>query len=400
MDENPPSEIPDYPPSGILENSPTNSGNEALGSEQPRRRRWLSLATVLSGIGRTLITAGILILLFVAYQLWGTGLYTAQQQDKLKSAFEVAQERFTKTTSSTTTTTTTTTSAIADPNTTSSTSQPPLTDVAPPPEPPADGQPLAQIRVPKIDVNWTVVQGTSVADLRKGPGHYDKTPMPGQLGNAAIAGHRTTYGAPFNRMDELVPGDEIRVETLWGGNYLYRVTGLTETNGFVQDVFGAKRANLDTIGNGVFPVSPKDIDILWPYQRADAAPATPPLATLTLSTCHPEYTARQRLIVTAVLVTEESDAPVAAPTNTSQEDLATQIKETATLDEVSASNEFDGERNLAIIWGTAAAVVGLLWWFIFHKRKKWYTWILGAIPFLLVLFVCYVHIERMLPSSI
>ena len=54
-----------------------------------------------------------------------------------------------------------------------------------------------------------MVEGVSLADLKKGPGHYPETPLPGQEGNAAIAGHRTTYGAPFHRLDELKPGDEI-----------------------------------------------------------------------------------------------------------------------------------------------------------------------------------------------
>ena len=61
-----------------------------------------------------------------------------------------------------------------------------------------------------------MVEGVGVPDLKKGPGHYPETPLPGQEGNAAIAGHRTTYGAPFNRIDELEPGDEILVQTLQG----------------------------------------------------------------------------------------------------------------------------------------------------------------------------------------
>ena len=56
----------------------------------------------------------------------------------------------------------------------------------------------------------------ALPDLKKGPGHYPESPLPGQEGNAAIAGHRTTYGAPFNRIDELEPGDEIHVETIQG----------------------------------------------------------------------------------------------------------------------------------------------------------------------------------------
>ena len=67
------------------------------------------------------------------------------------------------------------------------------------------------------------MQGLSVADLKLGPGRYPQTPMPGQARNAAIAGHRTTYGAPFNRIDELKPGDEVIVTTAQG-RFRYLVT--------------------------------------------------------------------------------------------------------------------------------------------------------------------------------
>ena len=77
--------------------------------------------------------------------------------------------------------------------------------------------------IPAIGVDKIVVEGVSLADLKKGPGHYPETPLPGQEGNAAIAGHRTTYGAPFNRLDELEPGDEITVTTVQG-EFTYEVT--------------------------------------------------------------------------------------------------------------------------------------------------------------------------------
>src|SRR3546814_8717472 len=79
-------------------------------------------------------------------------------------------------------------------------------------EPVPEGTAIAHIRIPKIGVDETIIEGVSLADLKHGPGHFPETPLPGQEGNAAIAGHRTTYGAPFNRINELVPGDEIRSE--------------------------------------------------------------------------------------------------------------------------------------------------------------------------------------------
>jgi sortase A len=216
---------------------------------------------IIGGVGRALVTIGILILLFVAYQLWGTGLYEAREQSRLKDEFATqlakdkakeAKERRERETATTTTTV---------------------------PPPPPEGQPVGIIRIPKIGVDRAVVQGIRVPDLRTGPGHYPATPMPGQIGNAAIAGHRTTYGAPFNRLDELVAGDPIIVQTL-AGTFRYTVT---------QQLV----------------VGPKEVSVLDPT----------PDASLTLTTCNPKYSASQRLVVKAVLDPEVSPEPQeAAPT--------------------------------------------------------------------------------------
>src|SRR4051794_24850931 len=129
------------------------------------------MAKVLSAVGRTMITAGVLILLFVVYQLWGTGIREAQAQDRLKKQLD---EQL----ASTTTTTPGTAPVV----------------VAPPLPAPEEGQPIGRIEIPKIGLKAVVVEGVAVDDLKDGPGHYPETPMPGQKGNAAIAGHRTTYG--------------------------------------------------------------------------------------------------------------------------------------------------------------------------------------------------------------
>ncbi len=76
---------------------------------------------------------------------------------------------------------------------------PPVT--APHTEAPAEGDPVGEIRIPAIGLDQVVVEGTNTNDLRQGPGHYIGTPLPGQGGNAAIAGHRTTYGHPFYNLD-------------------------------------------------------------------------------------------------------------------------------------------------------------------------------------------------------
>ena len=170
----------------------------------------MRLARVLGAVGRTCITAGVLILLFVAYQLWGTGIRTAQAQNRLEDDFEAVLEEAAD--QPTTTTTTHRGRRSARPPTRSRRSR----------RPPR-ARPTARIVIPAIGVDKIVVEGVSLADLKKGPGHYPETPLPGQEGNAAIAGHRTTYGAPFHRLDELEPGDEITVTTVQG-EFTYEVT--------------------------------------------------------------------------------------------------------------------------------------------------------------------------------
>ena len=120
------------------------------------------------------MAAGVLILAFVGYQLWGTGIVEARTQDRLRSDFLDALE-------------------LPDPEPAEATAPSPTT----PPRPVPTGEAVALLRIPKIGVEKAVVEGVGVEALKSGPGHYPTTPLPGQPGNAAIAGHRSTYGAPF-----------------------------------------------------------------------------------------------------------------------------------------------------------------------------------------------------------
>ena len=144
---------------------------------------------------------------------------------------------------------------------------------------PDAGEALGRITIPAIDVHAIVVVGVGTEDLRKGPGHYGSTPLPGQPGNAAIAGHRTTYGAPFGRIDELAPGDRIIVETLQG-TFVYRVVQHSD------DLAGRG------IGHSI--VAPSAVEVLDDYGDN----------RLTLTSCHPKYSSRQRIVVQATLVGE------------------------------------------------------------------------------------------------
>lgn len=131
-----------------------------------------------------------------------------------------------------------------------------------------EGDSLTRIRIPAIGVNVVVVEGTSASALRAGAGHYPGTPLPGEDGNVAIAGHRTTYGKPFADLDRLVPGDDIHLDTPIG-QYRYRVT---------RQPFVVDKADWSPIANTGGKI-------------------------LTLSTCHPKHSDRQRLIVQGELVT-------------------------------------------------------------------------------------------------
>lgn len=135
------------------------------------------------------------------------------------------------------------------------------------------GSPLTRIVIPAIDVSTLVVSGTSPAALRAGAGHYPNTPLPGEAGNVGIAGHRTTYGRPFNRVDELEPGDEIWLLTPVG-DHRYVVS----------------EADPD-VGENPWVTGPDD----WGVVSASDD------SILTLTTCHPKGSAAQRMIVRAEL---------------------------------------------------------------------------------------------------
>ncbi len=137
------------------------------------------------------MTLGLLILLFVAYQLWGTGIFTARAQASLEDDFEAAQDAYAAV--ETTTTLPADDPTLPGPDTTTPTTAARTFAAELPPL--VEGEQAGHILIPKIGSTRYFVEGTSRQDLKKGPGHYPGTPMPGQIGNAAIAGHRTTYGA-------------------------------------------------------------------------------------------------------------------------------------------------------------------------------------------------------------
>jgi sortase A len=131
------------------------------------------------------------------------------------------------------------------------------------------GDPVGRLKMPAIDRSYVVVEGTDLGTLRKGPGHYPKTPLPGEGGTVGVAGHRTTYGAPFRTVNKLKRGDELEMDMPYG-RFFYRVdkTQIVKPNAF------------------------------WIVAKRKRE-------MLVLSACHPLYSAARRIVVFSTLVRSE-----------------------------------------------------------------------------------------------
>jgi sortase A len=212
-----------------------------------------------------------------------------------------------------------------------------------------------------------IVQGVGTDQLREGPGHYPGTPLPGQMGNVAIAGHRTTYASPFYNLNELQSGDLITIQTVQG-TFRYVVTE-----------------------NMV--VSPSDSAVL------DDTPD----AELTLTTCNPRYSATERLIVVAVLRSSQPTAAAAhkAPVHHSaaHKTAGKTLPARADLAGSAGSGSVPG----AVLWGLgtllAAVAVALAWRRWRRPWPRWGTALVGGPGVLVVLFVFFGHVSSLLPPS-
>ena len=298
-------------------------------------------------IGRILIGAGVIILLFAAYQVWGTSLQEAHTQTTLRHTFvkDAKNNQLEQALN-----------AAAARNTLPT--GPPV--VAPTTAAPAEGQPVGDIRIPKIGINQIVVEGTNTQDLRKGPGHYTGTPLPGQAGNAAIAGHRTTYGHPFYNLDGVAVGDPI-VLTTAQGIFVY-----------------------DTVQSEV--VAPDDNTVL----RNSTA------NTLTLTTCNPRFSASSRLVVVARLAHSKLFSGVIA----AKAKPAKAAKEKATSGALAGNS--NGQTLTAVLWGIIVLGVGALVLFLAHwfRRWRWLIWGVGGLVVLVLLYFFFAAITPLLPASL
>jgi sortase A len=222
---------------------------------------------LLAVFGKLLISLGMGVLLFVAWTLWGTGLYTERQQARLEEVF-AAQPPFEN--------------AIPPAGKPSRPSGPP------PSFRPGPGEPAFRLSIPAIRLSQVVVEGVGVEELKLGPGHYPSCGKaflppfcsrldevwPGEKGRVIVSGHRTTYSAPFWALNELGTGDEVITETRWG-DFLYKVSGK---------------------------------ETVEPGSRDIANPAATKAREIVLTTCNPRFSATERLIVFARLERVQAEA--------------------------------------------------------------------------------------------
>jgi sortase A len=226
----------------------TEEGYRSVYSDLTRRTAGSVTRTVLRGTGELLITFGLIILLFAAYEVWGNAAAVDAHQNELQH--ELDQQWAAPPTIAPST----------DPSQAAGLGQRPI-----------NGKVIARLYIPRMNKHWVVVQGVTPADIRYAPGHYPNTAMPGQIGNFSVAGHRNR--AIFWDLDQLKNGDPVVVETAdnW---YVYKV---------VQTEI----------------VLPNAVQVIAPVPNQPGV--APTKAMLTLTTCNPKLNNYQRLIVHAQL---------------------------------------------------------------------------------------------------
>lgn len=311
--------------------SDLNAGGRNPGRSRAARRRAPAedarprdvVRTIARGLGQTLITAGVVVLLFVVYEVWITDIFSGEKQQQATSQLDQAWQSSSPSTTpsagaiipsagaATVTgasptiatgtqvvTVTDPNKLITDPRTRKRTYQT------------FTGQGFAKIYIPSFgaDYVYTVIEGTDADDLDVGPGHYQDTQYPGEQGNFAMAGHRVSKGSPFNELGQLSSCDALVVETKddW---FVYRVLPMAdEMSGWTAAArpHCANVAPLTGPYQGVAGreiVDPSDYAQVLPVPQVDSStiPANAQ-RLITLTTCHPQFSDSQRMIIHGVLV--------------------------------------------------------------------------------------------------
>ncbi|WP_245744591.1 class E sortase [Lentzea fradiae] len=251
------------------------------------------------GVGEALITLGLVVLLFVVYEVYVTDLLSAAKQDEATAALDAEWNS------------NVVEAPPADPNRQSKLNL-------------IEGKAFAKMYIPVFGNDWkfSVVEGTTDKHLEIGPGHYVDTAQPGEAGNFAIAGHRVGKGAPFNDLDLLQSCDAIVVQTQtdW---FVYRVLPMrNEVAGWANSARSKEAAcagvaplqttlgdvYAKTVGQEIVTPSQGEVIAPIPHQVGATVPADKQARLLTLTTCHPRFSDKQRLIVHAI---ETKSYPVA-----------------------------------------------------------------------------------------
>lgn len=233
----------------------------------------------ISVLGEILVTLGVIALLFAFYEVVWTDVQSGREQAQVSQALD---------------------------NEWDSRNPRPMTDTA-------EGVAFARMYIPSFgsDFNFAIVKGVSDADLEKGPGHYMDTQEPGEPGNFAMAGHRVGRGSPFNDLGLLNSCDSVVVETA-GSWFIYRVLPIDvapeERQAVAEECMDVDLAAEMSSGdyaqvNGREITTPQDVNVINPIPNLDNTEASPEdAALLTMTTCHPQFSNKERMIVHAVLV--------------------------------------------------------------------------------------------------
>ena len=275
------------------------------------------ISRLIDFLGRTMIVAGLLLLSFVAYQLWGTGIVEGRSQTAIAKQF-----------------------------------------VKPQPIQPQLGGLVGRITIPSIGVSKYVVAGVRLKDLERGPGLFPGSPMPGQKGNVAIAGHRTTFGAPFSRIDELRGNERIILESK-DGTFTYIVNG-----------------------------EPK---IVLATDTAVAKTTNPDSATVTLVSCYPKWTSTKRIVVVATLDSTVLPLP------------ATPLVTSEPIDQQSIAGWFHDPTAwpTVLFFGLALIVIRIVAGLMTRRgRRKIFVYPIAFGIFIPTLFLFFGGLTRLLPANL
>ena len=275
------------------------------------------ISRLIDFLGRTMIVAGLLLLSFVAYQLWGTGIVEGRSQTAIAKQF-----------------------------------------VKPQPIQPQLGGLVGRITIPSIGVSKYVVAGVRLKDLERGPGLFPGSPMPGQKGNVAIAGHRTTFGAPFSRIDELRGNERIILESK-DGTFTYIVNG-----------------------------EPK---IVLATDTAVAKTTNPDIATITLVSCYPKWTSTKRIVVVATLDSTVLPLP------------ATPLVTSEPIDQQSIAGWFHDPTAwpTVLFFGLALIVIRIVAGLMTRRgRRKIFVYPIAFGIFIPTLFLFFGGLARLLPANL